>query len=159
MPYHENPYEAQCGRAYPRGHRLTAADRRALPDEAFGLIRGPGRGKRKRGYPMPDAVHAANAKSRAAAALQEGYLTRRQYDAIVSKANAILDRCGGILAPVVRFPGRRGRRVAANPGVESAFEQLRDVWYDRDSYDSDEEWLDNVGHMAGVLSRLAGVDY
>ena len=113
MHRYENPFQAQCGRAYPRGHRLTAADRRGLPDAAFGLIAGPGRGRGSRKYPMPDAVHAANAKSRAAAAYESGYLSRGQHDQIMRKADAILERCGGILAPTIRMPRRR--RVAANP--------------------------------------------
>lgn len=110
--YEENPWEAQCGRAYPPGHRLTAADKQALPDAAFGLIRRGVPPYRRRGYPMPDAVHAANAKARATKAYNEGFLTRGQYVRITRKADEILERCGGILAPVTRL---KRRRVAANP--------------------------------------------
>jgi len=111
--YRDNPWEAQCVRSYERGHRLTAADRHALPDEAFGLIARE-QGRRVRKYPMPDAAHAANAKARASAALREGYLTQGEHSQIVLKADAILDRCGGALAPLLPF-ARPRRRVAANP--------------------------------------------
>lgn len=44
--------------------KLTAADRKALPLSDFAVpSKAPGPGS----YPMPDASHAANAKSRAAA--------------------------------------------------------------------------------------------
>lgn len=125
-----DPWKAECGRAYPRGHRLTAADRHEFPDAAFGLTsweraeRGgvrrpgrPGRWHKRRKYPMPDAVHAANAKSRATKALRRGHLTRSQYRRIMRKANAILERCGEVLEPVIPF-SRRRPRVAANAWYE-----------------------------------------
>jgi hypothetical protein len=60
-----------------------ALKRRKLKKSQFGL---PG----KRKYPMPDKVHAANAKGRAKQQLKKGKLSRSAYNKIVAKANRIL---------------------------------------------------------------------
>jgi hypothetical protein len=61
-------------------------------------------------YQMPDVQHARNAKARASAAYQRGYLTKTQRDQIYRKADAIIRRCRAELgiAP-------RPLAVAANP--------------------------------------------
>jgi len=124
--YELNPWHARCGRVRGSGYRLHAADEHALPDAAFGLIRWrkarrggttrpgyPGLWHRSRHYPMPDAVHAANAKSRATREMRSGRLGFGDYTKVMRKADAILSRCGGILAPGVRHV--RPGRYAANP--------------------------------------------
>jgi hypothetical protein len=65
--------------------RLTAAKRKRLPKSSFGL---PG----KRGYPMHDRRHAANAKARAKQQLNRGKLSRSSYNKIVAKANKRLGK-------------------------------------------------------------------
>lgn len=62
---------------------LSSHERDALPDSAFGL-------PDKRGYPMPDARHARNAKARAAAEFNNGNLTSDEKARIDSKADDIL---------------------------------------------------------------------
>lgn len=59
---------------------LTEARRHNLPSSVFGL---PG----ERKYPMPDAGHAANAKSRATQQYEKGNLPVSSYHAIMAKAN------------------------------------------------------------------------
>jgi len=66
---------------------LSAKERNALPDEAFGL---PG----KRAYPMPNAAHARNAKARAAEEFNKGNLTSAEKALIDRKADEILGREG-----------------------------------------------------------------
>lgn len=62
---------------------LTAAKRKKLPDSQFGL---PAQGK----YPMPDASHAAVAKSRATQMVNAGKLSQAQAGKIKAKANKVL---------------------------------------------------------------------
>lgn len=64
---------------------LKAKTRNALPKSAFGL---PGARK----YPMPDASHAANAKSRAAQQEKRGNLSPSQKASIDRKADAVLGK-------------------------------------------------------------------
>lgn len=64
--------------------KLTAAQRNALPDEAFAL---PGRR-----YPIPDATHARDALARASEMLHNGDLTQEEYDTIHQKAENVLRR-------------------------------------------------------------------
>lgn len=59
---------------------LRAAARNALPKSAFGL---PGQRK----YPMPDKAHAANAKARAAQAVNAGRMSKSTEAKIDAKAN------------------------------------------------------------------------
>jgi hypothetical protein len=63
--------------------KLTSKDRNALPKKTFGL---PGQRK----YPMPDASHAANAKSRAAAQVNKGKMSKATEEKIDTKANRVL---------------------------------------------------------------------
>lgn len=63
--------------------KLTAKTRKALPKSDFGL---PG----SRAYPMPDASHAANAKARAAQAVNAGRMSASTKAKIDAKANAKL---------------------------------------------------------------------
>lgn len=76
------------GRTCSKLGPLSDRQRDRLPDKAFGI-------PAKRKYPMPDPDHAANAKGRAKTALKRGELTRRQYDAIVRKADRVISRCRG----------------------------------------------------------------
>lgn len=63
--------------------KLTTKERKALPKKEFGL---PG----KRGYPMPDKSHAANAKARASQAVNAGRMSKSTEGKIDAKANKIL---------------------------------------------------------------------
>mgnify|MGYP001210773334 CR=1 FL=1 len=65
--------------------KLKAAKRNALPDSSFGI-------PSERKYPMPDKSHAANAKSRAAAAVKRGDITPSQKATIDAKANRKLGK-------------------------------------------------------------------
>lgn len=65
--------------------KLTTKKRKALPKSTFGL---PG----SRKYPMPDKSHAANAKARAAQAVNAGRMSKSTESKIDSKANGILHK-------------------------------------------------------------------
>ena len=65
--------------------QLTKSARDALPDSAFGL-------PETRAYPMPDAVHARNAKARAAEEFNRGLLSAGDRACIDAKADGILSR-------------------------------------------------------------------
>lgn len=65
--------------------KLHAAQRNKLPKSTFGL---PG----SRKYPMPDRVHAANAKARATQQVHKGNLSPAQAAKIRAKANRILGK-------------------------------------------------------------------
>ncbi len=73
-----------CRRVGP----LSDKARDRLPDKAFGI-------PSERKYPMPDPRHAGNAKGRAKTALQRLEITRKQYDAIVRKADRVIAQCSG----------------------------------------------------------------
>ena len=62
--------------------KLTAARRNKLPNSKFA---GPGRS-----YPVPDRSHAIFAKAIAKRGLNNGTMTRGQYNHIVEKANETL---------------------------------------------------------------------
>lgn len=64
---------------------LSTTERDALADSVFGL-------PHKRAYPMPDASHARNAKSRAAEEFHLGRLTAAEKAQIDRKADAILHK-------------------------------------------------------------------
>ena len=64
---------------------LSQTARDALPDSAFGL-------PETRAYPMPDAVHARNAKARAAEEFNRGSLSAADRARIDAKADGILGR-------------------------------------------------------------------
>jgi hypothetical protein len=64
---------------------LTQTARDSLPDSAFGL-------PETRAYPMPDAVHAGNAKARAAEEFNRGILSAADRARIDAKADAMLSR-------------------------------------------------------------------
>ena len=76
------------GRTCSKLGPLSERQRDRLPDKAFGI-------PAQRKYPMPDPAHAANAKGRAKTAKQRGELTAKQYDAIVRKADRVIERCNG----------------------------------------------------------------
>lgn len=67
--------------------KLTSKGRSSLPKSSFGL---PG----ERKYPMPDKSHAANAKSRAAAQVNRGAMSKGTERKIDAKANRILGKGG-----------------------------------------------------------------
>lgn len=64
---------------------LKAKDRKKLPGSKFGL---PSSKK----YPMPDKVHAANAKARATQMVKKGKLSPASKSKIDAKANKILGK-------------------------------------------------------------------
>ena len=90
MPQYKAP---TCRRVGP----LSDKARDRLPDKAFGI-------PSQRKYPMPDPRHAGNAKGRAKTAFDRGEVTRKQYDAIVRKADRIIAQCNGTSG----LKGRRG---------------------------------------------------
>jgi hypothetical protein len=63
--------------------KLTAAKRKKLPSKEFGE---PGEKK----YPMPDRRHASLAKTYARIELDNGKLSKGEYDKIAAKADRIL---------------------------------------------------------------------
>lgn len=65
--------------------KLKSAARKSLPSSTFGL-------PEQRKYPMPDASHAANAKSRARQMVKRGKLSPQQEAKIDAKANSLLGR-------------------------------------------------------------------
>jgi hypothetical protein len=65
--------------------KLTSAQRNKLPASKFGE---PG----KRGYPMPDRAHAANAKARATQQVKAGNLSSSEAAKIKAKANKMLGK-------------------------------------------------------------------
>jgi len=73
---------------------LPDTKRENLPAKDFGLpekARTKQQKKQSGNYPMPDAAHARNAKSRAAQQRKAGNLTKREEDRISRKADKILD--------------------------------------------------------------------
>ena len=62
--------------------KLTAEERRALPNSAFAL---PGRR-----YPVFDRDHAIAAKARAKEQLDKGFLTKKEYHTVIRKADEVL---------------------------------------------------------------------
>lgn len=65
--------------------KLTAAKRKKMPKSEFGM---PG----TRSYPMPDKVHAANAKARATQMENEGKLSSSAKAKIDAKANKVMKK-------------------------------------------------------------------
>lgn len=65
--------------------KLSSRKRKRLPKSSFGL---PG----SRKYPMPDKSHAANAKSRAAAQVKKGKMSKSTQAKINAKANRVLGK-------------------------------------------------------------------
>jgi hypothetical protein len=96
--------------------RLTAAQRRRLPPKAFGI-------PSQRKYPMmtigPSGTpvwsksHAVDAKDRAREEYNKGYITLRQYNQIVKKANKVIE---GFID--------RQLGLSRNPSVESIMRDL-----------------------------------
>jgi len=72
--------------------KLTANDRNALPKSKFGLPSGTKSSGGSPAYPMPDASHAKNAKSRASQAVQAGNMSKADQSKINKKANVIIKR-------------------------------------------------------------------
>lgn len=64
--------------------KLTAKKRNKLPASKFA---GP-----DRSYPVEDKSHAANAKSRASQAVNEGRMSKSQESKIDAKANKVLNK-------------------------------------------------------------------
>lgn len=77
--------------------RLTAAKRKSMPAKEFGL---PG----KKAYPMPDASHAANAKSRASQAVNSGRMSKSTEVKIDAKADKVMGKRGNGPGGEVRHP-------------------------------------------------------
>jgi hypothetical protein len=71
-----------------RNRAHIAARNFGLPEKA----RTPGARKESGNYPMPDRAHAVSAKGRAKAQLNQGNLTRAEYERIVKKADRILGK-------------------------------------------------------------------
>lgn len=67
--------------------KLTTKARKKIPTKEFGL---PG----ERKYPMPDRVHATNAKSRASQQVKKGNLSKSAEARIDAKANKLLGKKG-----------------------------------------------------------------
>lgn len=67
---------------------MTALKRHELPDRAFGL-------PKKRSYPMPDPIHAKNAKARASQEYNRGRLSKREFDQINERADKVIASCAG----------------------------------------------------------------
>lgn len=63
--------------------KLTSRERGMIPASEFGI---PG----ERKYPMPDKAHAANAKARAAQAVNAGRMSKATEAKIDAKANRVL---------------------------------------------------------------------
>lgn len=73
---------------------LTAKKRAKLPAKDFGLpekARTEDAKKETGNYPMPDAAHARNAKSRAAQQQRAGNLTKKERERIDRKADKLLE--------------------------------------------------------------------
>ena len=72
---------------------LRQTKRKKLPARDFGLpekARGSSQKAESGNYPMPDAVHARNAKARASQQYKAGHLTKKELDRIDRKADKIL---------------------------------------------------------------------
>lgn len=65
--------------------KLSSAERKNLPSSEFAL-------PAERKYPIEDASHAANAKSRARQMLNKGTISQAEYDKIVAKADRKLSQ-------------------------------------------------------------------
>lgn len=65
--------------------KLTSKHRAAMPRSEFGL-------PKQRKYPMPDRVHAANAKARATQQAKAGHLSKSSAAKIEAKADRILGK-------------------------------------------------------------------
>lgn len=65
--------------------KLTTKQRNAMPAAQFGQ-------PAKRAFPMPDASHAANAKSRATQAVNAGRMSPATAGKIDAKANKVLGK-------------------------------------------------------------------
>lgn len=66
--------------------KLTYKQRKELPNSEFAL---PGRR-----FPIPDAEHARLAIARAKEMYAKGKLTKEEYDTVIKKATAVLEREG-----------------------------------------------------------------
>ena len=65
--------------------KLSSKSRNALPSSAFGE-------PKERKYPMPDRLHAANAKARASQAVNAGRMSKSTEAKIDAKANKKLGK-------------------------------------------------------------------
>ena len=63
---------------------LNTKERKALPDSAFALP--------NRQYPIYDKPHAKAAIARAKEGFEKHWITKAEYDIIVSKANKVLGK-------------------------------------------------------------------
>ena len=73
--------------------KLKASQRARLPAKEFGLperARTPEAKKETGNYPMPDEGHAISAKRLSAQQLDQGNLTRDEYERINRKADKVL---------------------------------------------------------------------
>lgn len=81
--------ELQHGARFdPRMATLTTAQRNGLPASDFAL---PGRR-----FPIPDAAHARDAKSRAAQLFKSGGLSKAEFGKVNSKADRMLAAIKGM---------------------------------------------------------------
>lgn len=97
-----------------RTGKLTSQERGRLPAHAFGLpeLRKFPMYRSVGGHALPDASHARNAKSRAAALFREGGLSRAQLERVDAKADRILAQCGaGTRSAHHPRPGRHPRQL------------------------------------------------
>ena len=76
--------------------KLTATKRKEIPKSEFGLPGKVGKGGKneagKGAYPMPDTVHARNAKARASQQEAKGNLSESAKAKIDAKANKIIGK-------------------------------------------------------------------
>lgn len=64
--------------------KLTPEERKKLKPSDFALP--PDR------FPIPDASHAKNAKARAAEALKKKWISQEEFEQIIRKANAVIEK-------------------------------------------------------------------
>lgn len=101
--------------------RLTSAQRRTLPDSAFGL-------PDEREFPMPDLDHAVAAKMDARLAYDRDLLTKRELERVLKKANTIIER------HIMSEAERRG--LVKNPpeaehkkAGDDALDKMQEYWW------------------------------
>ena len=96
--------------------KLSTRARKELPKSDFGM---PG----ERKFPMPDASHARNAKSRASQAVNEGRMSKGTEAKIDAKADRVMGKSGKNL------PGRGERTATHNSkGGDVQHPQSHDAW-------------------------------
>lgn len=78
--------------------KITTARRKALPKSEFGLPakakKGPRGGAPRGAFPIDTKARAMNAKARARQQLDDGNITRAEFDQIIARANRVLREKG-----------------------------------------------------------------